>query len=242
MINKTIQHSFRKISFDWDESIPETDHDKELLSAFLQLHDAAKTQKDLGIEITKDCQKIEKETENLKLQLDEIKDLIAKLNGQADELTVGFTAHKQGEYEKLIQESKPVQKKISEHNAQLNKLYKELEKSRNQQEEFKANDEDFSLWEKYSSIQSKHYNNYQNNSIDIKTFDEEDNRFKTFVEAVSGNKDWIINFGEKVILNYNLLVAQTTTQQEIWSEFKKRLVLIHRLIESSTEINDISAN
>ena len=214
MANKTIEHSFRKISFDTSNVISFTSDDEELLAAYLKLHDAAIEQ-----------------TEEVRTKLDEVKEIISAASKLTDIISSAVINQKEALLTELSTHSEKVNEKIREYHTHLEDLYAQIHTLEEMINTFEEREEDLTLHDEFQDIQSKHYNNYENNSIDIVSFDDEENRFRDYLSFREKHHTSIISFADETINRYKLLSAETTAQYDLWAELFKRILLLQQLIE-----------
>lgn len=214
-MKKTIPHPLRNIELEYDDAKPETEYEKELVRAYIALHDRVD-------ELTKRQKK-------LLYDLGELDDQVAAARAKfevIDKAIIAFRDETKVLTEKLKDESalaemqnrmkdfndeeiNPYHSQIIEPLGELcNRLYDEDEKL---EEAVDALDEDIDKYRnEICSLLNKNPNDY---SLDICALDDDEQNFLGMVDAL-GNSDAC----DKSIENYNDLMAYMRQAYARWDE------------------------
>ena len=241
MVQKVYEHTTRKISFSVDELKPWTKQDELLINTYLKLHDKEALLKAQAKELMNKCGNLNKHTEKVRLTLITIKTNIAVLIKLADSFIIVGLAREKKAAEISEQVSK-VNEALQAYSALLNKLEKETRKCSALNSPFIDATENVEAWEEYTEIKCEHFNNIEINSVDIISFDKDDETFRGFVSVWGDANKATIDYANSAIDNYNKLLLETETQYAIWEEFLKRFALIRSIVESNAGELTISVN
>ncbi len=241
MVQKVYEHPTRKISFSVDESKPWTADDESLVNAYLKLHDKETLLKEKGKELMSNCSNLNKHIEKVRVALMDIKTKIAALSKLADGfIVVDISRAKKAA--KISEQVTKVNDEVLTYGSLLDKLDEETNNCSALNSAFIDATENFDVWEEYDDIKSKHLNNYETNSVDIVSFDKDDDAFRGFVSIWSDDNKTIIDYANNAIDNYNKLILETEMQYAIWEEFLKRFALIRSIIETNAVDMSVSVN
>jgi hypothetical protein len=231
MVQKTIEHGARNISFSADESKPLTEEDEQLIAAYVKLHDRELLLKAQGKELRDYCSSLNKQTEEVRTVLTDLKDMLVALSKQADGF-VTVDPNREMKAKQIIQETERVNTNMQNYHPLLTELDLVAKDCTEKNSAFIDEVESYDLWETYDNIHSSHFANHTVNSIDIVSFDNDDELFRAFVSICDNENKAAIDYANNAIDNYSKLVLQTEMQYGIWEEFLKRLALIRMVVES----------
>jgi len=242
MIIRTIEHPLRKITFEITESIPATKEDDELISAFLLLHDAEKVQSELSKKVVIATGKAEKEIEKVQAEFNAIKALVAEVVKASDDLISVLAVKATKKWETIQRKVSVLNRKFKEYDVLLKQLHEVITTVSELNRNFIEYREDNTLWESYDDIMTTHFNNYEHNSIDIVSFEDEDERFKSYVSVAGDRHKGVIDYANATVDKFNVLCLETTMEYALWEELGKRLVLTGEIIGWDILGDIISAN
>src|SRR3954469_12432147 len=242
MTIKTIQHSLRKISFGIDDSLPETKQDEDLISAFLRLHDVEKEQSELNKKILAKITGVRKEIEKVRSKYEIIKESVIVFSRSLDELSSFLAIRATKKWDSITEQVNQLNEKIAEYHKDLEGLSFVVNELSDMNSTFITNQEDFSLWDEFSDIQSVHYKNHEQNSIDILSFEDEEERFKGYADVAKDHNNSVMDLANGSIDLFNVLNLETTMEYTPWREIGKRFILIQDIIEADTAMGNVFSN
>lgn len=240
MMEKTIEHAARKISFSVDELKPWTKQDEQLIKTYIQLHDNEILHREHAKELLECCSSLNKQTKSVRAELVPVKDMIAALSKLADDFVI-VDPNKKQKALAIVRETEKTNTCMQNYQELLQKLEPVVQVCDEKNVAFIDAVENLDLWNTYSKIKHRHFKNYEINAIDIVSFDNDDDRFRGYVSVYSKKHSDIIDYANSAIDDYNKLLLETEMQYAIWKEFLKRLALIRSVSDSSGETY-ISAN
>lgn len=94
-------------------------------------------------------------------------------------------------------------------------------------------------WAHFDKIKSKHYDNWQNQSINISSFNNLEERMRAHfdnLEKQNENNRYYVN---DILLNYNIFIAKVDGIYLFWEELQKRIILLNRFYNSTDSIEKI---
>jgi hypothetical protein len=232
MISKVIEHSTRNISFSTDELKSWTEDDEQLINTYIKVHDQEQLIQDTGKVLADETKLINVEIEQARQNLAEVEKQIKELSKLADTFILP-NPKKEEKANQIFNEADKVYKTVTLYQQSLTKLADNIEKFCVLKSDYLNNLEDFTLWDEYDAAKYKHVNNYEINSIDIVSFELEDEFFRAYISVHKESNHGVFDRADKSIENYNALILETKIEYAIWEEFLKRIHLIRAIIESS---------
>ena len=97
-------------------------------------------------------------------------------------------------------------------------------------------DDDFTI------AKSEHFDNYENNSIDIVKFDSEEEMLEACVSVHNDSRRNKMDHCNEIFADYNCLVLEVTVQYERWKEFSQRLILLQYVFKEPGVLPNVFAN
>lgn len=242
MQTKTIQHPLRTISFEYDETIPWTTQDENMLNSYLHVHGMEVLARENAQAIFEKYIIHDKHVEELRKTLVLVKEKVATAQQSADHLLDNITLRKPNVIEDFTEAVNTTSDYIDEYHRQMEVLKEECDELNTVLKEIMDDEENDKAWEIFSELKSKHFQNYETNAIDIVSFDKEDDKFRGFTSFHRNRNEKHIDYCNKTVENYNKLLLEITAVYEVWSEFGKRLVLIQRILDNANGITTIHMN
>ena len=230
---KTIVCGSHTISFTYDDARPWTDQDETLEQTYLKL---VKSEVDLHAMLYKSIMEyapIDKEVKSVREFLMLVKDLAKEARDEADNLMLTFMSAEEDDYDRdiLTEKVQNAEKAFAEYHVKLSHLEPSIHKVSAFVNKYNELSEEYSLWEELSDIELIHSQNYATNSIDVCTFDDETERFRTYVSVHKDHSDGISRMQDGYVSDYNTLMLQTEMEYGIWNEFVKRLDLLTKMVK-----------
>jgi len=241
MQKKTIEHPFRKITFDFDECKQWTPRDEKLLKLYLKIHDSEAKQQAAARELMKKYGALDRQVTEVRTRLKKVKDTFAATREAADHVLAEVNLRKRNALEKFVQRVNDTNDIIQEYDKKIRELEKEIKELSTEKEQFHNEEEDNPLWRRLSELKIT-YAYDSRMAIDYVSFDGDEERLREKTTFISRQNDNHINFCDRVVENYNRLLLETTTQYELWSEFGKRMMLIQQISSQNSGFTEISGN
>ncbi|MBV9962882.1 MAG: hypothetical protein JO072_11610 [Parafilimonas sp.] len=182
MISKVFNHSTRNISFLVDELKLWTKDDERLIKSYIKIHDHEQNLANRARELNTETQHIRDAIEQTRKHLVEVEKQIKELSKFADTFHLA-DPKKEEKAEQIFDKADKVYGTIDTHQHLFEELEKKIEKFCALKSAFLNSLEDFTLWEKFDKIRNKHAQRYKVNSIDIVTFEMEEELFKDYVSV-----------------------------------------------------------
>ncbi len=161
------------------------------------------------------------------------KDLSSEAREEADNLMDSFMSAEEDTYDRSILTEKvsTAEKAFAEYYTKLSSLEVGINDVSAFVNKYNELSEDYAMWEELSDIEMIHTRNYEINSIDVCSFDDETERFRSFVSVHKDHSDGISRMQNDYVLDYNILMLQTEMEYGIWNEFVKRLDLLTKMVK-----------
>jgi hypothetical protein len=232
MIAKILEHTTRNISFSTDELKPWTEEDEQLISAYTKLHDHEQHLKDLAKPLQDETKFINDEVEEARQTLANVEKQIKELSELADSFILP-DPKKEDKATRIFDEASKVYDIIIIYQHLIEKLEENVAKFCDLESEFLDSLEDFSLWDEYNDVSAQHAGNYAINSIDIVSFDLDEEYFKAYIAINKDSNYAVYDHADRSVENFNALMLETKIQYATWEELTKRVHLIRQIVESS---------
>ncbi len=94
----------------------------------------------------------------------------------------------------------------------------------------------------FTIAKDKHFDNYENNSIDIVKFDLEEEMLEACETVHNDSRRSSIDHCNEIYADYKCLVLEITVQYERWKEFCQRLILLQYVFKESGVLPNVFAN
>ena len=243
MAIKKIQLQYTAFDLQFDENKPWTEDDTALINA---------TETLICFEIKKGKDfddkfyafaNFKKQMQFVAAEFDELKESIKDLITQVDDFEfelVGFTETKIDRLNNLFNERGTLLDRFHIHLTELEKAIAAICLIKEGEEQEEDGDLEFEPeWKAYDEIKAAHFNNWENQSIDISSFDDlEERMYANFdvLEKRNQNTKFYIN---DITLSYNIFIAKIEGTYQVWEELQKRIVLLNRFVNSSDSIDKI---
>lgn len=241
MISKIFEHSTRNISFSVDELKAWTEEDEQLVFSYLKIHDREQYLTDRGKLLDAERNRINAIIEQTREALSGVEIQIKDISKLADTFSL-VHPKKEEKAKEILGETVKVSETINAYQ----QLFIESEKNIAELDEantvFIDEIEDITLWDEYGTVKHAHFKNYENNSIDIVSFDREDDLFRGYASFHKQRHHDVFERVNECIRNYNALLSETKTQYGMWEEYLKRIVLIRAIAENDDGYLMVSVN
>lgn len=121
------------------------------------------------------------------------KDLSSEAREEADNLMDSFMSAEEDTYDRSILTEKvsTAEKAFAEYYTKLSSLEVGINDVSAFVNKYNQLSEDYAMWEELSDIEMIHTRNYEINSIDVCSFDDETERFRSFVSVHKDHSDGI---------------------------------------------------
>lgn len=242
METKKIEHRLGTFAFDYDESKPWTDDDELMLNRYIEVLDAEVEVNEKTNQVFKLYAEHNKNVEAFRASLLPIKEQLLSAQRASDHVLDNIVLQKPNAYQNWRDQINSTHAVITKIDSDLEILVQERETVLTPYNQIIQEEESEQKWDQFAQIQNKHYQNYENNSIDILCFDREDQKMRgTITFHNHYNKD-LLNYCEKTIQSYNTLMIEIDRIYRIWEEHVKRVHLIEFIINERAGISAISMN
>jgi hypothetical protein len=238
MTNKKIEHPLRTISFDWDEKKPEMPFEKELVNAYVKLHDELYSVDRKGSKVVYDFKEIEEDVPMLAKHFSPLKE---KIKGFLEELLLVKANNNAA-----LLKDEGFANRIEAYDKQINQFHEEIylvisEKVVAIEEDYKIFDADSdALNEKVEAfdegIREMLDDNHENSSIDLCSFDNDEEEFKGAIDKLQeyvAFKEKFIDEYNKVANNINAWYAEGARLQVLINEIRDDQGLLDSTISDS---------
>jgi hypothetical protein len=126
----------------------------------------------------------------------------------------------------------PFRKLDKDMDALLERMNEWTEYSNHQFDE----DDDFTI------AKDQHFDNYENNSIDLDKFDLEEEMLQACESVHRDSRRNSMDYCDEIFADYNCLVLEVTVQYERWKEFLQRLILLQYVFKEKGVLPQVFAN
>jgi len=235
LIEKKFEYPAHTVTYSYDDEKCWTEDDVALENTFLTL---VQSHVDISEMMYKSLSKyspFSKEIESVRAFLMLITDFIKEAIQEADNFIASLMTDEDYSRDLLTQKVNVIINALTEYHPKLTAL----ETSVNSVVEFINKyielDEDYTLWEKLSEVESRHFKDYENNSIDIVSYDRAKEFFQSYVSVHSTSNNSIYRMLDGYVLDYNKLMLQTEMQYAIWEELTKRVDLLNKMVKVAVD-------
>lgn len=94
-------------------------------------------------------------------------------------------------------------------------------------------------WEHFNEVKRKHYSDYDNQSIDICSFDDLEEKMKSGFDYLDKRNDSNNYYIHDIVLTYNIFIAAVNGIYMLWEELNKRIALLNRFLNSVDSIEKV---
>jgi len=235
LIEKIIEFPAHSATITYDDEKTWTDDDFELERAFITLIEYHVNLSDMMYKSISEYSPFAKEIDTVRAFLMLIADFIKEAIEEADNFISSLMTQEEFSKDILTQKVDNIIKALTEYHPKLSNLEPTINKIVNFIHKYNELDEDCSLWDELSKIESKHFKNWESNSIDIVAFDRAKEYFQAYVSVHSNSNSSIYRLLDGYILDYNKLMLQTEMQYAIWNELFKRIDLLNKMIKVAVD-------
>jgi len=228
---KEFEKGIHTIKYNYDESLVWTEEDELLEKTHLELVDRENKIRDMMYKSLTEYSPIDKDIKEVRTFLMLIKDLSKEARDEADIYVESLMQMDDYSKDALGEKVETAVKAFEEYHKKLIDLEPGITKLSEFINNYIEMDENMTEWDFHTTVKGKHYNNWENNSIDICSFDEEMERFYAFVSVNKDSNSSIYRLLDGYILDYNKLMLETEAQYGIWEEFSKRVDLLNKMVK-----------
>ena len=240
-----IKHAARNIEIIYEPGkTAMTKQDEQLLAAYIQLHDfELKMQKTVD-KLYHDFIPVNKIIDTLREELMKVQATFNDCCSLADKLSDTSYIFGETSLEKLTESQVLTGKEILNYNDKIIKAYETIEGLSKEVNKYNEANEDEAnaLYDEYSKICTAHSINWENNAINIVTFEDEYARFLNYRTVHEDRRTSLMNFCDSALNNYTNLNLQTNSLYNVWKEFIKRCNLLRTLAELHAKVLGINNN
>ncbi len=231
LIEKIIEFPAHSATITYDDEKSWTEDDFALENAFVTLIESHVNLSEMMYKSLSEYSPIAKEIESVRAFLMLIADFIKEAIEEADNYIASMITEEDYSRDILSDKVNNIVKALSEYHPKLITLEPTINSIVNFINKYIELDEDYSLWDELSKIESNHFKNWKSNSIDIVAFDRAKEYFQAYVSVHSNSNSGIYRLLDGYILDYNKLMLQTEMQYAIWQEFSKRVELLNKMVK-----------
>ena len=234
MGTKQINYKGSKYSFEFDDEKEWTKEDYELYDGLLTvMQHQEECHKKVSSLLSSFCT-LDKELKLLDDDLKVVEKDINDLSAKTDEISAKIVMLKITDTTLLSQIVSDSGTKLMDFDKKLRQLaehatpvFEEIKK-----DDDKDDDED-PEWKKFNKIVSRHYENYAMQAIDICSFDDMMQKLYGAISLFTNHDDSCDSHNDRVISDYNVLMAKITGLYALWAEYQKRATLLDIFIKNN---------
>ena len=240
-----IKHAARNIEIIYEPGkTAMTKQDEQLLAAYVKLHDFEIKMRKTADKLFRECVPLNKTIDAVREELLQVQDTFNNCSELADKLSEATYVSDEATLEKLTESQVNTSKEILNYNEKIVGIYEMTEVLSKEVYAYNlANEDEVNLlYEEFSEIRTAHSGNWEHNSINIVTFEDEYDRFLSYRGVQEEHRASLMDFCDEAIVNYTTLNQQTTTLYNVWKEFLKRCNLLRAMAELHANALSISNN
>ncbi len=240
-----IKHAARNIEIIYEPGkTVMTTQDEQLLAAYVKLHDFEIKMRQTANKLFREFVPLNKTIDAVREDLFHVQATFNDCSELADKLSEVTYVSGETSLEKLTESQVNTSKEILDYNEKIVGIFKMTKVLSKEVNEYNlANEDEVNLlYEEFSVIRTTHSGNWEDNSINIVTFDDEYDRFLSYRSVQEESRASLMDFCDKAIANYTNLNQQTTTLYNVWEEFLKRCNLLRTMAELHANALSISNN
>ncbi len=242
METKKIEHRLGTFTFEYDESKPWTEDDDLMLNRYMEVLDIEVQLNEKTTEVFKLYADHKKNIETFRASLLPIKEQLTTAQQASDQVLDNIAIQKPNAYQNWTDQIHNTHAIITKIDSDLDILVQERDTILTPYNQLIQEEESQQKWDQFAEIQHKHYQNYEGNSINICSFDHEDQKMRGTITFHNHRNQDLLNYCEKTIQNYNTLMIEIDRIYRIWEEHVKRVRLIELIISERAGISAISMN
>ncbi|HEY5407050.1 MAG TPA: hypothetical protein VIJ92_08180 [Ginsengibacter sp.] len=229
-----IKHATRTIELIYEPGkTVMTKQDEQLRAAYIKLHDFELKMQKTADKLFRESVPLNKTIDNLREELMKAQATFADCCKLADKLSDVTYSSGETSLEQLTESQEQTGKEILAYSDKIMKVYEIVVVLSKEVGEYNVASEDESnlLYDKYAAIKTAHSANWETNSINIVTFEDEYEKFHSYRSVREDNRVGLMDYCDKTISNYTSLNLQTTTLYNVWNEFVKRCNLLRAMAD-----------
>jgi len=231
LVEKQFEYPALTVTYTYDDEKKWTKNDSALEKAFITLIEYHVNLSDMMYKSINEYAPFSKEIISVRDFLLLISDFIKDGISEADDFVASLMTQEEYSKELLNEKINTIIKSLTEYHPRLLTLTPKIDSIVAFVNNYIKLDEDYSLWDKLSKIESKHFKNWEVNSIDIVSYDRAKEFFQAYVSVHSNSNSSIYRMLDGYILDYNKLMLQTEMQYAIWEELSKRVDLLNKMVK-----------
>ena len=240
-----IKHPARNIEIIYEAGkTTMTAQDEELLAAYIRLHDFEFEMKQTADSLYLESVTANKRIDALREELMLVQSTFDKCCLLADKLGDDTYISDETNFEKLAEAREQTEIEIKDYSEKILEVYEMLKDFHEKLNKYnEANEEESDVvYTAYSEINAAHSVNWEINSINILTFEDEYARFDSYRTVSGDRRETLMRFCDTALNNYSNLNLQTTTLYNVWNEFIKRCKLLKALSDLHTKATGFTNN
>ena len=235
LVEKKFEFPAHTATFSYDDEKSYTEDDTELEKAFITLIEYHVNLSDMMYKSINKYSPFSKEIITVRDFLLLISDFIKEGIKEADDFVASLMTEEDFSKDCLTEKVNIIVKALTEYHPKLMALTPQIDLIAAFINKYTQLDEDHTLWDEFSEIESRHFKDWENNSIDIVTFDRAMEFFRAYVSVHSNSNSSIYRMLDGYVLDYNKLMLHTEMQYAIWEEFSKRVDLLNKMVKIAVD-------
>jgi len=245
MVTKTIEIHPWKLSYNFDDEKIWTETDEALHQKFKEIFERQHALKERIHDSLTPHSEIENDVKRVREFLMLVKDLTKDARDEADYFMECIKNMQDFSVEAMIEKVNLATNALEEYHPKLTELVPKIDTLSKFLTSYIEEDEDGTIWEEFSEITTKHYSNYDDNAIDIVTFDRASEMLRTYNKCWSDHSKEIYQMQDRYIVDYNKLLLETQGEYDLWQEFSKRYEILKNVVKvavPTVDTNDLNLN
>jgi uncharacterized protein YkvS len=242
---ETIKHPFKNIEIIYEEGkTTMTAQDKELLAAFVRLHDFELEMKNTVDELFQESIPLKKSIEALSEELKKVQASFDICVGLADKLSDTSYIFEETSLDKLTQAREQTEKELLEYHKKILEIYETAKVLQEKIVRYREANEDTAnaLYEECDALALAHITNWENNAINSVDFDDQFNNFREYRGVVETHNESKMDACTEAMTNYSNLNLESNTLVNVWNEFTKRCSLLKTVSDLHTKATGFAEN
>jgi hypothetical protein len=240
-----IKHPFKTIEIIYEEGkTTMTAQDKELLAAFISLHDFELESKNTVEALFQEAIAINKTIEVLSEELKKVQATFDICVGLADKLSDTSYIFEETSLDKLTQARGQTEKELLEYHNKIVEVFETSKVLQNKVAEYREGNEDRAeaLYSECSTLAMAHIVNSENNAIDSVDFDYQFDKFREYRGVVETHNESKMDVCTEAMSNYSKLNLESNILVNVWNEFTKRCTLLTAVSDLHTKATGFTDN
>ncbi len=222
MKTKNLSHPLRPVTIQYDEAITWTAEDEQLVQAYLKVHQHEWEMQEANRNLVQAFSNARAKMKVVRTELIALTEKLKQFRTEADEAFDKLVLHNFQIEDIFIPMAEKMMKEIKAYQALIEDARNEFDVAHTPFQHYLEQYYDNQVWSEFSTINSKHIQNYAINSIDICLFDKESEKFKGWNSMNKGVQERQVDIINKTIDELNTLQLETTIQYTVWGEILKR--------------------